>query len=122
MKREDILAIERKPILNDGKIITLNILDRILVIDCYEDKRYLGRYWIDLDTGRYGGYNPETGAWNCRKLVSLFGYDPVWTGIYFVSKEVYFESEEDAETAKAALETRKAAVYDLLADIDDRER
>ena len=81
IKKKDIAGIPIKmPKKQDKGVITARAAGKVLVLDCFQDGAYIGRYCMDAETNRHQSWDAKTREWSEIKLMTLFGYSV--TGYY----------------------------------------
>ena len=72
MNRKELLELPRAEEAGaGGKWIEARVEDGILVVDCFEKRRYIGRYWMGPG-GRHGFYSTRDRKWHQYRLASAF--------------------------------------------------
>lgn len=72
MDRKKIAALPHGKAEKTGRFARAYIVDGLLVLDCYESRKYLGRYCMRED-GKYEYYSEKDQKWSKSKLCSLYG-------------------------------------------------
>lgn len=90
MKRKAITQLTPAPTKKKGKVLTLQTLDEILILNYWKDRKLIGRYCMNTQTHEYATYYAN-GSWTERKLMSLIGYNPSYYSYYGVGKDVVFD-------------------------------
>ncbi len=106
MKKKQVLQTAPKPADKNGKVITVQLAENILVLNCYEDKKLEKRYCMSTETYEYSTYLLETGKWEARKLKTVYdtsGWSAYYITISETEKNVYI-STEDKDMINQALE------------------
>lgn len=87
----------------DGQMITAQSVGEVLILNCYQDRKLLGRYCMDLDTHRYLFWAYDTGAWTERRLMAVFGYNPLYFSRYYAEEKLRIDTEVDKEIKRRLL-------------------
>jgi len=72
MDRKKIAALPHEKAESTGKFVKSYIVDGILILDCYESRKYIGRYCMRED-GKYSYFSEKDQKWNQSKLCCLYG-------------------------------------------------
>ena len=72
MDRKKILGIPEAGAEETGRYIRAMVADETLVLDCYEGRKYIGRYCMQKD-GRYDFYSARERKWQKKQLNTVFG-------------------------------------------------
>ena len=67
MKRKKVLQTEPVKTKKEGRVITVQEADEILILNMYQDRRLTDRYAMNTQTGEYEVYDPENGTWRIEK-------------------------------------------------------
>ena len=67
MKRKKVLQTEPVKTKKEGRVITVQEADEILILNMYQDRKLTDRYAMNTQTGEYEVYNPEDGTWRIEK-------------------------------------------------------
>ncbi|MCI8887958.1 MAG: hypothetical protein HFG70_07705 [Hungatella sp.] len=108
IKKKEIEGIPVKmPERKKGGTITVQAAGKVLVLDCFLDGKYIGRYCMDAETNRYQSQNAEADGWAERKLLTLYGYSAsgYYSTWFWHEGEVCFDSRQDEETVRGLLDT-----------------
>ena len=94
MRRKEILSLKPTFPKTEGKVFTVQSLERILIMNYWEDGKLIGRYCLNTKSGEYESYLVENGAWSRRKLESLCtGNGLGWSG-WFIDIPFYRRKDE----------------------------
>lgn len=107
MKRKAITQLPPATTKKNDKVLTLQTLDEILILNYWEDRKLIGRYCINTKTHEYATYYAD-GSWREQKLMSLMGYNPAYYSYYSVGHDVIF----DPPAAKKIITKLIPEVYD----------
>lgn len=121
MRRKEIEKLEPIKTRKSKKIITVQELDNILILNFYEDKQLCGRYCMNTDTYEYESYFPQKEEWSSRKLATVTGYEPCYYSNHTIEKEVAFNSKEDKDKVNVLLKA-ESVYYTGIRLIDQREK
>lgn len=98
MKRKAIIGLDPTLPGRDGEIFTVQVLDKILIMNYWKDQVLIGRYCLDTNSGEYASYLVRDGAWKQYKLRTLCSGD-----CYYCRSDWYkmmeFGSKNDEELA-----------------------
>lgn len=89
--------IEQQPIrkaTKDGLRAAVQIFEDILIIDCYKDKMYLGRYAV-TELGEHALL--KDGEWSSKSIMKAFGFEQYYSS-YDFSRNVKFDTNKDRDT------------------------
>ncbi len=89
--------IEQQPIrkaTKDGLRAAVQIFEDILIIDCYKDKMYLGRYAV-TEIGEHALL--KDGEWSSKSITKAFGFEQYYSS-YDFSRNVKFDTNKDRDT------------------------
>ena len=78
MKRKLIEKLKVEKILKKGNVISACIVENTLVIDCFAEKEFQGRYCLEK-TGRHVAC--IDGNWCIRSLAAMFGWSSYWWSV-----------------------------------------
>ena len=67
MKRKKVLQAEPVKTKKEGRVITVQEADEILILNMYQDRKLTDRYAMNTQTGEYEVYDPENGTWRIEK-------------------------------------------------------
>ena len=98
IRKKEIEGISVKmPERKKGGTITVQAAGKVLVLDCFLDGKYIGRYCMDAGTNRYQSQNAEADGWAERKLLTLYGYSAsgYYSTCFCHEGEVCFDSRQD---------------------------
>lgn len=119
MRKKKIEAQPIRKAKNYGLRAAVQIFEDILIVDCYDDKKYLARYAI-TETGEHCIY--KDGKWNNKSIIRAFGFKEYYSSYKFTSK-VRFDTKKDRDTVSYFTKIRK---YDddsiVLSEITSLER
>lgn len=104
MKRKRLEKLVQVKTKKQGLVAAVQSMDDILVLDVYENGKYLGRYCMDTATGEYECRTAE-GKWKRQKLVTLCGYEPYYS-TYSLQSDMRFNSKAEKETVSKLLKCR----------------
>lgn len=110
MKRSSILKIEPVRPVREGRVLTAQAMEEILVLNYWEDKDLIGRYCMDTKTGEYEAYYSKTGTWRQTKLRTLCGYDAAHYWYYSLDGTIEINSTAEEKLIKSLLPDR----YDTM--------
>lgn len=102
MKRKAVMQLPAAQTKKIGKVLTIQTLDEILILNYWEDRKLIGRYCINTKTHEYATYYAD-GTWRERKLMSLMGYNPAYYSYYSVGHDVAFDPAAAEENIMAFL-------------------
>ena len=71
MRRKENLSLKPTRPKTEGKVFTVQSLERILIMNYWEDEKLIGRYCLNTKSGEYASYLVQSGAWSQCKLESL---------------------------------------------------
>lgn len=91
MKQKLIEKFEPLKTKKKGKIVTVQVVEDILVLNCYIDKKLVARYGMHTKTHEYRLYVEKNKIWTGKKLLCAFGYDPLWQSETELEKNVKIE-------------------------------
>ena len=122
MKRQ--LALRETPIKTKkkGKVVTVQTVENILILNIYQDKDLICRYCMNTDTGEYEAWDAKTGEWSVMKAHraagGMYWYDDGRT----VEKILKYDPPESRALIKKALDGKTWRNWtEGLALIDDVE-
>ena len=122
MKRQ--LALRETPIKTKkkGKVVTVQTVENILILNIYQDKDLICRYCMNTDTGEYETWDAKTGEWSVMKAHraagGMYWYDDGRT----VEKTLKYDPPESRALIKKALDGKTWRNWkEGLALIDDVE-
>ena len=78
MNRKLIEKLKVEKILKKGNVISACIVENTLVIDCFAEKEFQGRYCLE-QTGRHVAY--IDGNWCIRSFAAMFGWSSYWRSV-----------------------------------------
>lgn len=110
MKRSSILKTEPVRPVREGRVLTAQAMEEILVLNYWEDKELIGRYCMDTKTGEYKAYYTKTGTWRQTKLQTLCGYDAAHYWYYSLDGTIAINSASEEKLIKSLLPDR----YDTM--------
>ena len=102
IRMKDVLATEPIATKKKGCIITAQQTGNLLLLDCFRDRAYLGRYFMDVDSGKYGFWDALEEKRTEKKLLTAFVYNPYVTSYYWAGLE--YNSNKDRDIVAAALD------------------
>lgn len=102
MKRKAVMQLPEAQTKKMGKVLTLQTMDEILILNYWEDRALVGRYCMNTKTHEYATYYAD-GSWREQKLMSLMGYNPAYYSYYSVGHDVAFEPAAAKENIMALL-------------------
>lgn len=108
IKKKEIAGIPIKmPKKQDKGVITARAAGKVLVLDCFQDGAYIGRYCMDAETNRHQSWDAKTREWSEIKLMTLFGYSVTgyYSSWFWHEGEACFDSGQDKETVRRLLDT-----------------
>ena len=78
MNRKLIEKVKTEKILKKGNVISACVVENTLVIDCFAEKEFQGRYCLE-QSGRHVAY--IDGNWCIRSLAAMFGWSSYWWSV-----------------------------------------
>ncbi len=87
MNRKKIAALPVEKVTGKGKSVRAYLYEGTLIVDCYKNGEYLGRYCMQ-ENGRYDFCSAKTGVWHTWKMDTVFNCD------YMTTAEMDDESRE----------------------------
>lgn len=118
IRTKDITSMPPKPAGRDKKRITAQQQGDILILNCYGDRILIGRYCLDIGTNRFRSWTAKEGKWTEQKLLTVFGYNPLYETYYWLADTIKFDTEEDERLVRKMLpDARK----NLLCAVGERE-
>lgn len=119
MRRKEILSLKPTRPKTEGKVFTVQSLERILIMNYWEDEKLIGRYCLNTKSGEYASYLVQSGAWSQCKLESLCtGNCLGWSG-WFI--DIPFYRKKDEQLAARMLSLTKENKRDIFWEIHWRE-
>ena len=122
MKRK--LALRETPIKTKkkGKVVTVQTVENILILNIYQDKDLTCRYCMNTDTGEYGTWDAKTGEWSVMKAHRAAGGMDWYDDGRSVEKTLKYDPPESRALIKKALDGKTWRNWtEGLALIDDVE-
>lgn len=137
MNRKKMAALPHEETGDTGQYVRAFMVDGFLVLDCYESKKYLGRYCMRKD-GQYSFYSEKEQKWKQKKLCCLYGSEWYYScGVEvtcsdesktliqeFTGSSVhpgraidYIESKYNGDRRKAAVMRKQERIDALMAQI-----
>lgn len=95
MKKKMIEIIEPLKTRKSGNILTVQMVENILIMNCYKDKKFLGRYCMNTDTYEYASFDAESGMWCKKNMRSTLGYQRYWDDYKSISHDFSFGKKTD---------------------------
>lgn len=86
MDKKKIAAIPHGEAEQTGRWVKAQLIDGDLVLDCFESRKYIGRYCLQK-TGRYDFYSAKDAKWTKRGLNILYGNPWYWSAEIKCSRE-----------------------------------
>lgn len=122
MRKRAIEALQpKKPKKKGEYMVTVQQLDKILILNIYKNSILRGRYCMDTATHEYAQWDAFDKAWNKKKLGTLLGLDVRW---YYCSpwgegsKRLVFNSKKEESLVQKELQMKKIAympnTYELI--------
>lgn len=104
MKRQ--LALRETPIKTKkkGKVVTVQTVENILILNMYRDKELTCRYCMNTDTGEYETWDAKSGEWAVLKAYRAAGGMDWYDDGRSVEKTVKYDPPEARDLIKKALE------------------
>ena len=102
MKRKAVMQLPAAQTKKMGKVLTIQTLDEILILNYWKDRALVGRYCMNTKTHEYATYYAD-GSWREQKLMSLMGYNPAYYSYYSVGHDVAFDPAAAKENIMAFL-------------------
>lgn len=104
MKRQ--LALRETPIKTKkkGKVVTVQTVENILILNMYRDKELTCRYCMNTDTGEYETWDAKSGEWAVLKSYRAAGGMDWYDDGRSVEKTVKYDPPEARDLIKKALE------------------
>lgn len=119
MRRKENLSLKPTRPKTEGKVFTVQSLERILIMNYWEDEKLIGRYCLNTKSGEYASYLVQSGAWSQCKLESLCtGNCLGWSG-WFI--DIPFYRKKDEQLAARMLSLTKENKRDIFWEIHWRE-
>ena len=122
MKRQ--LALRETPIKTKkkGKVVTVQTVENILILNMYRDKDLTCRYCMNTDTGEYETWDAKTGEWSVMKAHRAAGGMDWYDDGRSVEKTLKYDPPESRALIKKALDGKTWRDWtEGLALIDDVE-
>lgn len=104
MKRQ--LALRETPIKTKkkGKVVTVQTVENILILNIYQDKDLICRYCMNTDTGEYETWDAKTEEWSVMKAHRAAGGLDWYDNGRSVEKTVKYDPPEASALIKKALD------------------
>lgn len=102
MKKKKIEQLQPTKTRKQGWSTTVQMLERILILNVYNNKILQGRHCINADTHEYEQWDEKKKEWCHKKLVNLLGYNGNW----------YYNSEAN-KRLKMTVEEEKI-IFDMI--------
>ncbi len=95
MKKKALLNMPVIKTSKKGKVITAQIAEGVLLLNCFIDKKLKARYCMHPENYKYEAY--VDGKWFAQKLYTIFSSNNEWAR-YDVGKKISLDSTTDKET------------------------
>lgn len=100
MKRKKIMGAGPRGTKKEGKVFTAQMVDDILVLNFYKDKKLKARYCINTENSEYEAYLVKEGVWVQRRIADVWDRD-YYNSPYNVDAEP--STEADLRLVRRAL-------------------
>lgn len=118
MRKKKIEQQPIKKVKNSGLRAAAQIYEDILIIDCFKDRKYLGRYAI-TELGEHALF--KDGKWSHKNIEKAFEFNGYYYEYDFYNT-VKFDDKSDSETAKYFAKAAATSDYQVLYEITSLER
>lgn len=124
MRKKAIEQLTPTKTKKGGWSVTVQTLDRILILNVYKDRLLQGRHCINADTHEYEQWNEKKKEWCHKKLVNLFGYTGSWYSCCDVEKRMKMTKvEESIIFDMIPPKYKHYSIFDVIDNAEtDRER
>jgi len=114
MKKRGILLSKPVKTRKTGQIITAQMVNEILILNCYKDKKLIARYCMSSNDNQYESF--VNGKWVHKKIFNIFGYEDWQHGN--ARKDIKLNSNEDEKIVDLFF---KKTCISQLDELDQRE-
>lgn len=101
MKKKLVEKTKPNKTKKNGTVVTTQVIDGILILNLFKNKKLYRRYCMNVETGEYADLDTN-GLWGSRKISYIVSGESYWssTRIY---KDIKFDTEEDKKRIPEAL-------------------
>lgn len=104
MKRRLVLRETPIKTKKKGKVVTVQNVENILILNMYRDKDLTCRYCMNTDTGEYETWDAKTGEWSVMKAHRAAGGLDWYDNGRSVEKTLKYDPPESRALIKKALD------------------
>ncbi|MBQ8559073.1 MAG: PcfJ domain-containing protein [Tyzzerella sp.] len=124
MRKKAIEQLTPTKTKKGGWSVTVQTLDRILILNVYKDRLLQGRHCINADTREYEQWDEKKKEWHHKKLVNLLGYTGTWYSHCEAEKRLKMTAEEEKIIFDMFSKKYKSdSTFDVIDNAEtDRER
>lgn len=118
MKKKLVEKTKPNKTKKNGTVVTTQVIDGILILNLFKNKKLYRRYCMNVETGEYADLDTN-GLWGSRKISYIVSGETYWfsTRIY---KDIKFNTEEDKKRIPEALHNHpERDVWNMIESMEE---
>lgn len=119
MKRKRVLMEEPVKTRKKGRVITVQTVENILVLNMYQDRKLKCRYCMNMDTNEYEVWDAGTGEWKTEKAHVAAGGSYYYDNGRTIEEKVTYDPPEAKKRIKELLKNGTWRTYGEGLDLLD---